>query len=285
MFQVIRMDLYRMFKSKYTYIILAAAMLMMLASIFMSKQDVAYYQQTPSALETLRLNEEGAEVKWGIYIGHVPPEWCTGEEIPLPEFVSSNLQSHILLMFLVVFIVLFAGNENRTGFIKNIAGQVRHRYELVIGKLLSTAIFTAVMFVMAVLVIMFGSKIFFGYVHMQDFGKFMTFFSIQFLLHVGYGSVVLMFVYLFQNSVASLITGILIAAGILQVADAILLNVIPVLNEIENFSIMNYLTSGNVALVSMAGGNDVYWKAVLIAVITFIITGCCSGTVMEMRDI
>lgn len=285
MLNVIKMDLYRMCKSKYTYIVLAAAMLMMLASVFMSKQDVTYYQQTPSALETLRINEENAGVKWGIYIGHVPPEWCTGAEIPLPELVSSNLQSHILLMFLVVFIVLFAGNENRTGFIKNIACQVQHRYELVIGKLLSTAIFTAVLLGMAVLVIMLGSRIFFGYVHMQDFGKFMVFLSVQFLLHVGYGSVILMFVYLFQNAVASLITGILIAAGILQVADAVLLNVVPVCREIENFSIMNYLTSGNVALVSMAGGNDVYLKAVIIAAVTLAIMGCLSGTIMEKRDI
>ena len=59
-------------------------------------------------------------------------------------------------MFLVVFIVLFAGNEYRTGFIKNIANQMRHRWELVIGKLLSTAVFVAVMLFMAVIAVMLG---------------------------------------------------------------------------------------------------------------------------------
>lgn len=53
MLKVIKMDLYRMFKSKYTYIVLAAAMLMMFASVFMTQQDISYYQQTPSAMETL----------------------------------------------------------------------------------------------------------------------------------------------------------------------------------------------------------------------------------------
>lgn len=133
MLKVIKMDLYRMFKSKYTYIVLAAAMLMMFASVFMTQQDISYYQQTPSAMETLR--ETGDEVNWGIYIGQVSPEWCTGAKIPLPELVSMNIQSKLLLMFLVAFIALFAGNEIRTGFIKNIAGQTRHRWELVIGKL------------------------------------------------------------------------------------------------------------------------------------------------------
>lgn len=285
MLNIIKMDLYRMLRSKYTYIVLAAVMLMMLASVFMSGQDVAYYQQTPSALETLRLKEADAGVKWGIYIGHVPPKWCTGAEIPLPELVSSNLQSHILLMFLVVFIVLFAGNESRTGFIKNIACQVRHRYELVLGKLLSIAVFTAAMLAATVLSIMLGSGLFFGYVHMQDFGKFMAFLGTQFLLHVGYGSFILMLVYLLQNAVASLIAGILIAAGILQVADAVLLNIVPAFNEIENFSVMNYLTSGNVALVSATSGNEVYFRAVIIAAVTLAVMACLGGIIMEKRDI
>ena len=165
MIKVIKMDVFRMFKSKYTYIVLAAAMLMMFASVFMSQQDISYYQQTPSAMETLQ--ETGDEVNWGIYIGQVSPEWCVdGAKIPLPELVSMNLQSKLLLMFLAAFIALFAGNEIRTGFIKNIAGQTRHRWELVIGKLFSIAVFTAVLLIAAVLAIMAGSVCFFGYVHM-----------------------------------------------------------------------------------------------------------------------
>lgn len=38
-----------------------------------------------------------------------------------------NIQSKLLLMFLVVFIVLFVGNEIRIGFVKNIAGQTNYR--------------------------------------------------------------------------------------------------------------------------------------------------------------
>lgn len=283
MLNVIRMDLYRMLKCRYTYIVLVAAMLMMLASVFMVKQDVTYCQQNPSELETLRLRE--SEVKWGIYIGRISPEWCTDAEIPLSELVCANMQSHILLMFLVVFIVLFAGNEYRTGFIKNIANQVRHRWELVIGKLLSTAVFAAAMLFMAVVAVMLGSMVFLGYVHMPDFWKFAIMFCVQLLLHIGYGSVILMFVYLFQNTVASLITGILVAAGILQIVDTVLVSAIPRLAEIENFSVMNLMTSGNVTLVSMTSGSNVYLRAVAIAVVVLMAAGGLSSVIMEKRDI
>ena len=270
MLKVIKMDLYRMFKSKYTYIVLAAAMLMMFASVFMTQQDISYYQQTPSAMETLR--ETGDEVNWGIYIGQVSPEWCTGAKIPLPELVSMNIQSKLLLMFLVAFIALFAGNEIRTGFIKNIAGQTRHRWEFV-------------MLVAAILAIMAGSVLFFGYVHIQEAGKFIGYLGMQYLLHIAYGSVILFLVYLFQNVVASLLTGILLAAGILQVVDALLINIIPRLKEIADFSIMNYLSSGNVGLLSMASGGSLYLKALLIAIITLILMGSLSGLMMQKKDI
>lgn len=241
------------------------------------------YQQTPSAMETLR--ETGDEVNWGIYIGQVSPEWCTGAKIPLPELVSMNIQSKLLLMFLVAFIALFAGNEIRTGFIKNIAGQTRHRWEFVIGKLLSIAIFTAVLLVAAILAIMAGSVLFFGYVHIQEAGKFIGYLGMQYLLHIAYGSVILFLVYLFQNVVASLLTGILLAAGILQVVDALLINIIPRLKEIADFSIMNYLSSGNVGLLSMASGGSLYLKALLIAIITLILMGSLSGLMMQKKDI
>lgn len=78
---------------------------------------------------------------------------------------------------------------------------------------------------------------------------------------------------------------ILLAAGILQVVDALLINIIPRLKEIADFSIMNYLSSGNVGLLSMASGGSLYLKALLIAIITLILMGSLSGLMMQKKDI
>lgn len=123
------------------------------------------------------------------------------------------------------------------------------------------------------------------YVHIQEAGKFIGYLGMQYLLHIAYGSVILFLVYLFQNVVASLLTGILLAAGILQVVDALLINIIPRLKEIADFSIMNYLSSGNVGLLSMASGGSLYLKALLIAIITLILMGSLSGLMMQKKDI
>ena len=114
MINVIKMDLYRMVKNKATWLIFLASMLMMFASIFMTSQDLAYYNSNPTALQDLQAN--GDEVNWGIYIGSVKPEWCTGTEVPLMELVAVNVKSKLLLMFLVVFVTYFAGSEGLNGF-------------------------------------------------------------------------------------------------------------------------------------------------------------------------
>lgn len=51
MINVIKMDLYRMVKNKATWLIFLASMLMMFASIFMTSQDLAYYNSNPTALQ------------------------------------------------------------------------------------------------------------------------------------------------------------------------------------------------------------------------------------------
>ncbi len=84
---------------------------------------------------------------------------------------------------------------------------------------------------------------------------------------------------------ASLLTGILLAAGILQIVDALLMKIVPRLKEIADFSIMNYLSSGNVGLISMASGGSLYLKAFVIAAITLILMGSLSGFIMQKRDI
>lgn len=283
MLKLIKMDIYRMFKSKYTYIVLTSAVFMMLASVFMTQQDVIYYQQDPSALE--RLYETGYEVNWGIYMGQVDPEWCSGKAIPLPELVAMNIQSKMLLMFQVAFVALFAGSEMRTGFIKNIAGHAHKRWELVIGKLATIAVFTAMLLSSALMATMLGSAIFFGYVHFDETMGFIRMMAVQYMLHAAYGSVVLLIVYALRSVVASMLTGILMAAGILQVVDAALVNVIPRLKYIDGFSIMSYLSSGNVGLISMTSGSALCMKALIVSVITLAVAGGVSGIIMQQRDL
>lgn len=283
MFNVLKMDLYRMVKNKATWIILLAAMLMMFASIFMTSQDIDYYNSNPIALENLQ--ENGDEVNWGIYIGSVNPEWCNGNKIPLMDLVAVNIKSKLLLMFLVVFIVSFIGSEGHNGFIKNIAGQVKNRSSLVLGKLVAISIFTIAMIVAAVFSIMLGSLIFFGYIHFTGIAQGLIFLAVQILLHIGYGLFILLFFNITRSSIATMLSGILIAAGILEFVDAVLLSVFKGLNSIAGFSVMKYMTSGNVGILSLSSPDAMYIQAGVIAIFAIVLMTALSSIILQRRDL
>lgn len=283
MFNVLKMDLYRMAKSKATWIILLASMLMMFVSIFMTSQDIDYYNSNPIALENLQ--ENGGEINWGIYIGPVNPKWCNGHEISLMDLVAVNIKSKLLLMFLVVFITYFVGSEGRNGFIKNIAGQVRNRSSLILGKFIAIGIFTIVMIVAAVFSTMLGSLIFLGYVNFVGIKQGLIFLVVQILLHIGYGMFILLLFNVTRSSIATMLSGILIAAGILQVVDAILFSIFKGLDSIEGFSVMKYLTSGNVGVLSINSSNAVYTQAGMIAVCAIVLMTVLSSIIIQRRDL
>lgn len=283
MFNILKMDLYRMVKSKFTWIILLASMLMMFASIFMTNQDLNYYNNNPIALENLQ--ENGDEVNWGIYIGSVNPEWCNGNEISLMDLVAVNIKSKLLLMFLVVFIASFVGSEGRNGFIKNIAGQVKNRSSLIFGKFIAIGIFTTIMIVAAVLSTMLGSLFFLGYINFTGIAQGLIFLLVQVLLHIGYGMFILLLLYITKSSIATMLSGILIAAGILQVVDVILLSMFKGLNSIADFSIMKYLTSGNVGVLSLNSSNALYIQASIIAICAIVLMTILSSIILQRRDL
>lgn len=283
MLNVIKMDLYRMVKNKATWLILLASMLMMFASIFMSSQDLAYYNSNPIALENLQAN--GDEVNWGIYIGSVKSEWCNGTEISLMELVAVNVKSKLLLMFLVVFMTYFAGSEGRNGFVKNIAGQVTHKGILVFSKFVVISIYTVMMMVGAVLATMLGSAAFLGYINTSNIGQGCIFLAVQILLHIAYGMFVLFLFHITGSSIATMLSGILIAAGILQIVDSILISSFSKLQAISDFSIMNYLTSGNVGLLSMDSTSGLYIRADMIALGAIILMNILSSVIVQRRDL
>jgi len=283
MLNIIKMDTYRMTKSPVTWLILLAAMLMMIASIFMTSVDISYYEQNPEALEKLEASD--VDVDWGIHIGSITPEWCTGIEIPLSELISVNIRSKLPLMLLVVFLVSFVNGDNRTGFVKNIAGHVDKRGKLIFAKIVPLAVYTVVLLLLVAFTITLSCKFFFGYINWDNWSSLIPFLGAQLLLHIGFAMVMVCLLTLIKSSVASLIIGILIASGLLQLVDTILIAVIPKLGAISGFSVMTYMTSGNVGKLMVDSTPDIYIRSLIVAILYIVVMTAISMFIVQKRDI
>lgn len=278
---VLKMDLYRMFRSKVTWLCVLGTIIMMLFSIFMTSSDIDYYTIHQEELVQVEGKADGSE-DWGIYIGSVMPAWCRGEEVPIVDLFASNIQSKIMLIFLVVFLVDFVNSENKCRFLQNIAGQVSNRGTIVLSKIVITVIYSVIQLFGVCTIIGISSQIFLGYINLEGLAGSVLFFLMQLLLQIAFGTLVIFIVMLTQSTIASMVIGLLLSSGMIQVLDPLFMGV---LDRSRSFSVMYYTLSGNIGRLRADSSTAIYLQAFIIAIVVLAITGFISMHTIQRRDV
>lgn len=149
MFNFIKMDFYRMTKNRMFWVCLLATIVIMFSSVLLTKSDINYYEQNPKLLEAVEEQMSGTE-DWGVYIGSTLPEWCKGERVATDILIVNNIQSKLLLIFLVVFLVGYITAETKSGFLQHIATTKENRRKIMLSSMIMALIFTVLQFICAV---------------------------------------------------------------------------------------------------------------------------------------
>lgn len=279
MSRAIKLELYRLRRNKYPWIILILSSLMIIGSVYMTKVDYHYYINDKAALENLKINF--TQINWGIYVGSVIPDWLDLGYIPITELFMRNIQSKILLMFQTVFIVIYIGDELKSSFLKNINQNFPKKIELILGKVIIICIYTFAIFITSFIIMSLSFYIMEGYLKFTDIGIFIKYIFAEYLLYITYSIVIMFLAYLIRNSAVTLIIGLLESAGILQIIDTII-------HQISgNFSssIMKYLISGNIVLLSIDSSDSIYLRVAILSIIYLVIMIILNTVILSKRDI
>ena len=279
MSRAIKLELYRLRRNKYPWIILILSSLMIIGSVYMTKVDYHYYINDKAALENLKINF--TQINWGIYVGSVIPDWLDLGYIPITELFMRNIQSKILLMFQTIFIVMYIGDELKSSFLKNINQNFPKKIELILGKVIIICIYTFAIFITSFIIMSLSFYIMEGYLKFTETGIFIKYILAEYLLYITYSIVIMFLAYLIRNSAVTLIIGLLESAGILQIFDTIIHQISGNLS----FSIMNYLISGNIVLLSIDSSDSIYLRVTLLSVIYLIIMIILNTVILSKRDI
>ncbi len=279
MSRAIKLELYRLRRNKYPWIILILSSLMIIGSVYMTKVDYHHYINDKAALENLKINF--TQINWGIYVGSVIPDWLDLGYIPITELFMRNIQSKILLMFQTVFIVMYIGDELKSSFLKNINQVFPKKIELTLGKVAIICIYTFAIFITSFIIMSLSFYIMEGYLKFTEIGIFIKYILTEYLLYVTYSIIIMFLAYLIKNSAVTLIIGLLESAGILQIIDTIFHQISGNLS----FSIMNYLISGNIVLLSIDSSDSIYLRVTLLSVIYLIIMIILNTMILSKRDI
>lgn len=279
MSRAIKLELYRLRRNKYPWIILILSSLMIIGSVYMTKVDYHYYINDKAALENLKINF--TQINWGIYVGSVIPDWLDLGYIPITELFMRNIQSKILLMFQTVFIVMYIGDELKSSFLKNINQVFPKKIELTLGKVTIICVYTLAIFITNFIIMSLSFYFMEGYLKFTEIGMFIKYILTEYLLYITYSIIIIFLAYLIRNSAVTLIIGLLESAGILQIIDTIFHQISGNLS----FSIMNYLISGNIVLLSIDSSDSIYLRVTLLSIIYLVIMIILNTVILSKRDI
>lgn len=296
MFNAIRMDVYRLFKTKSTYIILVIMLAMsVMGTGLMSvmtemtgaeRQQVQTEQMSDNADyagEDDQFNEdtEGAQSQLSVSVSEIDPDENDNSVLSFAMSDISGLQAGL---FIIIFTVLFSMADINSGFIKSIGGQVKGRGVLIVSKTAAIAIFTAIVIIADFLTELIAVNIFFDDAVVGSASEIVRLLSSQFVLNFALAILMMAIAIIIKNNVVSMIIGVCMCSGIFEL---IFMGINYLMDKIgfSDFDINNILITGKIQNVTIGADAADIGYALLTAAIYIAVSVLAVYNVFKHRDI
>lgn len=296
MFNAIRMDVYRLFKTKSTYIILVIMIAMsVMGTGLMSvmtemtgaeRQQVQTEQMSDNADyagEDDQFNEdtEGAQSQLSVSVSEIDPDENDNSVLSFAMSDISGLQAGL---FIIIFTILFSMADINSGFIKSIGGQVKGRGVLIVSKMAAIAIFTAIVIIADFLTELIAVNIFFDDAVVGSASEIARLLSSQFVLNFALAVLMMAIAIIIKNNVVSMIIGVCMCSGIFEL---IFMGINYLMDKIgfSDFDINNILITGKIQNVTIGADAADIGYALLTAAIYIAVSVLAVYNVFKHRDI
>ena len=296
MFNAIRMDVYRLFKTKSTYIILVIMLaLSVMGTGLMSvmtemtgaeRQQVQTEQMSDKAdyaVEDDQFNEdtEGAQSQLSVSVSEIDPDENDNSVLSFAMSDISGLQAGL---FIIIFTVLFSMADINSEFIKSIGGQVKSRGVLIVSKMAAIAIFTAIVIIADFLTELIAVNIFFDDAVVGSASEIVRLLSSQFVLNFALAVLMMAIAIIIKNNVVSMIIGVCMCTGIFEL---IFMGINYLMDKIgfSDFDINNILITGKIQNVTIGADAADIGYALLTAAIYIAVSVLAVYNVFKHRDI
>lgn len=296
MFNAIRMDVYRLFKTKSTYIILVIMIaLSVMGTGLMSvmtemtgaeSQQVQTEQMSDNADyagEDDQFNEdtEEAQSQLSVSVSESDPDENDNSVL---SFAMSDIAGLQAGLFIIIFTVLFSMADINSGFIKSIGGQVKGRGVLIVSKMVAIAIFTAIVIIADFLTELIAVNIFFDDAVVGSASEIVRLLSSQFVLNFALAVLMMAIAIIIKNNVVSMIIGVCMCSGIFEL---IFMGINYLMDKIgfDDFDINNILITGKIQNVTIGADAADIGYALLTAAIYIAVSVFAVYNVFKHRDI
>ena len=282
MLNMIRMELYRMFKTKSLYVIWLVLAAGILFTTGLSADEMKTYtmEEKQEMYEYATGQRESETVNLGMDVT-VPTK--PGDTVSVFDLFYGNIKGKFLALFMVIFAVLYSTADMTSGFVKNIAGQVRDRRRLVFAKGVSLFVYTVLTMLIFTGIQTVSNALFFDEFVFGPVKEFLQYAGIQTLLHFAFLMIVMCIAIVLRNNVISMMLSVCLCMNVLVIFYSFLDNMIAKAH-IKNFHVLEYTVTGNISFLETNVTAKMAVTALAVSIAFVIVTIEVCSTVFKKRD-
>lgn len=281
MLNMLKMDLYRMFRTKSMYIIWIVMAIVVVVTTALVKMDFdALNAENPAQEE--QLTEAGTEnFNVGITV-ELPTQ--RGESITVFDVFYANSMARFYALFLVIFAVIFSTADINSGYIKNIGGQVKNRGALIVSRAAALAVFTFITMLGVFLLQAVSNAIYFKEVKWGNLNAFLAYFFTESALHYALVLISMAIAVILRNNVISMAISIGLTMNLMSIVYYLIDRLVDKAG-IHNFVISKYTVTGRISMLGMEPGGRECLASLAVAVIFGIVMTTFGSVIFKKRDI
>lgn len=186
MINILKMDLYRLFRSRTFWTFLGVTVVLAIANTFFTKVNLDIIAENDSMMA---LQEDTVNINIGVHAGF-KQEWLSSD-IYASDFFASSIGTRIILLICSICIPAFVYAEVKSGFVKNIAGQLSNKGILVASKIFVSGLWLLLIMALFSITSLVSGEIIWGdrFV-IGGILSIVGIFSLQYLLHFMFAIVI-----------------------------------------------------------------------------------------------
>lgn len=281
MLNIIKMDLYRMLKTKSMYVIWIVLAAILLITTSLCKTDYELLTEK-DAMKQEQVTEPTVDnINVGMMVT-LPTE--PGEKVTVYDIFFANSQGKLYALLLVIFTVLFSTADISSGYIKNIGGQVRNRGTLILSRAIALAVFTVLTMAGAFLFQASANGIFFGELEWGNTKAILSYFVTELALHYALVLICMAIAIILKNNVISMVIAVCLSMNVMIIVYGVINSVIQKIG-IQNFQIYKYTITGKLSLLPMNPSGNECLAAFGVAIVFIVMMISVSSVVFQQRDI
>lgn len=281
MLNIIKMDLYRMLKTKSMYVIWIVLAAILLITTSLSKTDYELLTEKDSMKQEQVTEPTVDNINVGMMVT-LPTE--PGEKVTVYDIFFANSQGKLYALLLVIFTVLFSTADISSGYIKNIGGQVRNRGTLIFSRAIALAVFTVLTMAGAFLFQAAANGIVFGELEWGNTKAILSYFVTELALHYALVLICMAIAIILKNNLISMVIAVCLSMNVMTIVYGVINSAIQKIG-IQNFQIYKYTITGKLSLLPMNPSGNECLAAFGVAIVFIVMMISVSSVVFQKRDI